>query len=234
MSIPEPSINFATENAILLSFAEPRLNPKAGSISADQLQMRIIDLANTLRQSPVAELLTDLVPAPGSLLIVLNDGHSARRVLKEAEQHWGSQTNTQRKSRQVEIPVYYGGEYGPDLADVASHCGMSERDIINCHSTACYTVSALGFMPGFAYLSGLDNRLVIPRRKTPRNRIRAGSVAIGGTSTGVYPADSPGGWHIIGHTRLSLFNPDSASPTYLQPGDQVCFIPQWDEGSALP
>ena len=229
MSIPEPSINFATENAILLSFAEPRLNRSESSLSAEQLQVRIIGLANTLRQSQVAELLTDLVPAPGSLLIVLNDGHSARRVLKEAEQHWGNQSDTPHTARQVEIPVYYGGEHGPDLATVASHCGMSEQDIIKHHSAGCYTVSALGFMPGFAYLSGMDSRLATPRRRTPRNRIRAGSVAIGGTSTGVYPADSPGGWHIIGHTRLRLFNPDSTPPTYLQPGDQVRFVPQHND-----
>lgn len=233
MSIPEPSINFATENAILLSFAEPGLNPEEPSLSAEQLQMRIVDLASALRQSNVANLLIDLVPAPGSLLLVLQDGHSARRVLKAAEKFWASDLSSQHETRQVEIPVFYGGDHGPDLAIVAQYCGLTESAIIERHCAPAYTVSALGFMPGFAYLTGLDASLVIPRRSTPRNRIRAGSVAIGGTSTGIYPADSPGGWHIIGHTRLTLFDPDVSPPTYLQPGDTVCFIPQQNEGGQL-
>jgi len=230
MSIPEPSINFATENAILLSFAEPGLNSEEPTLSAEQLQMRIIDLASALRQSTVADLLIDLIPAPGSLLLVLHDGHRARRVLKAAEKYWASDLSSRRETRQVEIPVYYGGDNGPDLAVVAEHCGLTESAIIERHCAPTYTVSALGFMPGFAYLTGLDASLAIPRRNTPRNRIRAGSVAIGGTSTGIYPADSPGGWHIIGHTQLTLFDPDAMPPTYLQPGDTVCFIPQRDKG----
>lgn len=230
MSIPEPSINFATENAILLSFAEQRLNSDQPTLTDEQLQMRIVSLASALRQSPVANLLVDLVPAPGSLLLVLQDGHGARRVLKAAESCWASDLSSGHDTRQVEIPVYYGGDHGPDLAFVAEHCGLPASTIIERHCTAVYTVSALGFMPGFAYLSGLDKSLAIPRRNTPRNRIRAGSVAIGGTSTGVYPADSPGGWHIIGHTPVPLFAPDATPPTYLQPGDTVRFVPQKVEG----
>lgn len=225
MSIPEPSITFATENAILLSFAEPRLNCDTPELTAEQLQMRIIDLAFALRQSQVARLLVDLVPAPGSLLIVLCDGHQARRVLKEAEKHWSHPQPEERPSRQIEIPVCYGHEDGPDLAAVAQHCGLTIEQVIQRHCDASYTVSALGFMPGFAYLSGMDASLATPRRRSPRARIRAGSVAIGGGSTGVYPAESPGGWHIIGHTSLTLFDADASSPTLLQPGDQVRFIP---------
>lgn len=226
MSIPEPNITFATENAILLSFAEPRLNPGKDQLTAEQLQMRIIDLAFALRQSPVARLMVDLVPAPGSLLLVMHDGHGARRVLKEAEKHWASPPPTTRQARLIEIPVNYGLENGPDLAVVAQHCGLTEQDVVARHCEATYTVSALGFMPGFAYLSGMDTCLATPRRQSPRPKIRAGSVAIGGVSTGVYPAESPGGWHIIGHTTLPLFDADASSPTLLQPGDQVRFVPQ--------
>jgi len=130
------------------------------------------------------------------------------------------------KPREVVIPVCYGGEYGPDLPDVAAQCGLGIDSVIKLHASGHYVVRALGFMPGFPYLSGLDTRLRTPRRATPRTRIPAGSVGIGGAQTGVYPLASPGGWNLIGRTPLALFNatlPDA--PTLLRPGDRVRFKP---------
>jgi len=124
-----------------------------------------------------------------------------------------------------EIPVCYGGEFGPDLEEVASLHGISTEKVIRLHSSALYTVCFLGFVPGFAYLGGLPAELETPRLSVPRKQVPAGSVAIGGSQTGVYPAATPGGWRLIGKTSLKLFDPNSAHASFLQIGDQVRFVP---------
>lgn len=124
----------------------------------------------------------------------------------------------------VEIPVTYGGESGPDLDEVAAHAGLSREAVIERHCGAEYRVAMLGFTPGFAYLLGLDAALRMPRRATPRTRVPAGSVAIGGAQTGVYPRETPGGWHLIGRTSLDLFDPARDPPALLRPGQRVRFI----------
>jgi len=126
-------------------------------------------------------------------------------------------------ARQVEIPVCYGGEFGPDLAAVAAHCGIDGAEVVRLHSGADYLVHAIGFTPGFPYLGGLPDQLRTPRRDTPRARVPAGSVAIGGSQTGVYPVESPGGWRIIGRTPLALFRPRLQPASLLSPGDRVRF-----------
>ncbi|MGH8144793.1 MAG: 5-oxoprolinase subunit PxpB [Rhodanobacteraceae bacterium] len=123
----------------------------------------------------------------------------------------------------VEIPVCYGDEFGPDLEAVAAHAGMSSEEVISRHSAVEYTVAMLGFAPGFPYLLGLDPALHVPRRETPRTRVPAGSVAIGGAQTGIYPRELPGGWNLIGRTPLALFDPQYESPALLLPGDRVRF-----------
>lgn len=126
--------------------------------------------------------------------------------------------------RLVEIPVHYGGEDGPDLAELAQAAGISESDAIARHVRADYSVAMLGFAAGFPYLLGLDSALAMPRREVPRTRVPAGSVAIGGAQTGVYPRESPGGWRIIGRTSLTLFDPARDPPALLSPGDRVRFV----------
>lgn len=128
------------------------------------------------------------------------------------------------KTRLVEIPVRYGGEFGPDLPDVARHTGLSPERVIELHSRAGYLVYFLGFAPGFAYLGGLPPELATPRLSAPRKRTPPGSVAIGGNQTGVYPIDSPGGWRIIGHTDAKLFDPAATEPVLLRMGDRLRFI----------
>jgi KipI family sensor histidine kinase inhibitor len=125
--------------------------------------------------------------------------------------------------RTITIPVCYDAEFGPDLADVASHHGISIEEVIRLHSSPTYLVYFLGFSPGFAYLGGLPQQLRTPRLATPRIRVPAGSVAIAGDQTGVYPSDSPGGWRLIGRTPLRMFDASANPPTRLQPGDLVKF-----------
>lgn len=129
----------------------------------------------------------------------------------------------------VEIPVWYGGRHGPDLAALAERAGLSEAEIIARHSAATYTVDLLGFLPGFAYLDGLDPALHAPRRATPRPRVPAGSVAIGADRTAVYPCASPGGWQLIGRTPVRLFDAERDPPALLAAGQRVRFRPQTGE-----
>lgn len=130
------------------------------------------------------------------------------------------------ESRFIEIPVVYGGAAGPDLAVVAAHCGLSEKQVVELHSSVEYVVWFLGFQPGFPYLGSLPEQLHTPRRAEPRLLVPAGSVGIGGPQTGVYPLATPGGWQLIGHTSLSLFDPARDEPILLRPGDSVRFVPQ--------
>jgi inhibitor of KinA len=128
-----------------------------------------------------------------------------------------------QRARAVEIPVCYGGPHGPDLDHVAAHTGLSRDEVTALHSGVIYEVSAVGFTPGFPYLSGLPKKLQTPRRPTPRFNVAAGSIGIGGALTGIYPVNSPGGWQIIGRTPLVLFDPRREAPATLRVGDRVSF-----------
>lgn len=128
-------------------------------------------------------------------------------------------------ARLVAIPVCYSGDLAPDLEEVARHAGLSTDQVVAIHSSATYTVHMIGFTPGFPYLGGLDPRLATPRRAEPRTRVPAGSVAIGGEQTGVYPMATPGGWNIIGRTHSVLFDPTREPLTLLRVGDRVRFVP---------
>jgi inhibitor of KinA len=137
--------------------------------------------------------------------------------------------------RLVEIPVCYGGDLGPDLDDVARMHELSPDEVVRLHSAAEYLVYMIGFMPGFAYLGGLPERIATPRRKTPRTAVPAGTVGIGGRQTGVYPLVSPGGWNLIGRTPVKIFDIARSEPTLLGTGDRVRFRPmtraEFDEAS---
>lgn len=127
--------------------------------------------------------------------------------------------------RTREIPVCYGSERGPDLEAVASLHGITEAELIRLHSSAEYLVYFLGFVPGFAYLGGLPAELETPRLATPRRKVPAGSVAIGGNQTGIYPIATPGGWRLIGQTPIQLFRPEAEEKSLLAVGDRVVFVP---------
>jgi KipI family sensor histidine kinase inhibitor len=127
--------------------------------------------------------------------------------------------------RTVEIPVRYGGEFGPDLPDVAAHAGLPEADVVAIHAAGTYRVYMMGFTPGFPYLGGVSARIAMPRLPSPRTRVPAGSIGIAGQQTGVYPTDSPGGWRIIGRAPVRMFDPDREPATLLDAGDVVRFVP---------
>lgn len=127
--------------------------------------------------------------------------------------------------RQFEVPVCYGGEFGPDLGDAAARAGLTEEEVVRLHAGTEYTVGMIGFVPGFPYLAGLPPQLHMPRRQEPRTSVPAGSVGIGGMLTGIYPAAIPGGWQLIGRTPLRLFDPAANPPSLLAPGDAVSLIP---------
>jgi KipI family sensor histidine kinase inhibitor len=129
-----------------------------------------------------------------------------------------------RKPRQVEVPVRYGGEYGIDLQFVADYHQLPVEDVVRIHSNQTYTVFMMGFTPGFPYMGKLDDAIVTPRLEIPRTHVSAGTVAIAGSQTGIYPIDSPGGWRLIGHTSLRLFDPAAESPFLFSPGDEVRFV----------
>ena len=135
--------------------------------------------------------------------------------------------------RLVEIPVCYGGACGPDLEEVAARHCLTPAQVIRRHCAPRYCVQFLGFLPGFAYLSGLPPGLETPRRDTPRLSVPAGAVGIGGAQTGVYPLESPGGWQIIGQTPLVLFDPNREPPALLRAGDTVRFVPILEETHRL-
>ncbi len=127
------------------------------------------------------------------------------------------------EGRLLEVPACYGGAHGPDLERVAEHCKVSAGEVVALHTGVEYLVHAIGFTPGFPYLGGLPEALHAPRRDTPRAHVPAGSVAIGGSQTGVYPVDSPGGWQLIGRTPMALFRPAQTPAALLRPGDRVRF-----------
>ena len=131
---------------------------------------------------------------------------------------------TSVSTRILEIPVRFGGEDGPDLAAVADAAGLSEPEAIARFCAVDYQVAMLGFAPGFPYLLGLDPALAMARLDTPRMRVPAGSVAIGGAQAGIYPRAGPGGWRLVGRTPLDLFDPGREPPALLAPGDRVHFV----------
>jgi len=126
--------------------------------------------------------------------------------------------------REVQIPVAYGGDEGPDLGDVAAHAGLTPDEVVRRHCAGEYVVYLLGFLPGFAFMGGLPPELATPRRAEPRTSVPARSIGIGGEQTGIYPLASPGGWNIIGRTPLEIFDPNAKEPTLLRAGDRVRFV----------
>lgn len=207
-----PQLHPLGDRALLCSLPPPATLPQ---------QQRIWALATLASEW---EEVSEVVPGMNNLTLitkhpVIDLDTLSQRVLKS----WPKLGSTASEGRMVEIPVVYGGSAGPDLDNVARHTGLSTKEVIERHSSAEYVVYFLGFLPGFAYMGGLDASLATPRHTTPRVSIPAGSVGIGGEQTGIYPMASPGGWQLIGRTALQLFDPSQQPPTLLRPGDRVRF-----------
>ncbi len=187
-------------------------------------QQRIWGMSQQLQQhTEVAEV----IPGMNNLTVLLHHSPQTAADATDWLQHcWQQSASLQPEARNITVPVIYGGADGADLEWVAQHSGLTPAQVVECHSAAEYVVFFLGFKPGFPYLSGLDTRLHTPRRAVPRVQVPAGSVGIGGSQTGIYPLDAPGGWQLIGRTALALFTPQQQPPVMLRPGDRLRFVPQ--------
>jgi KipI family sensor histidine kinase inhibitor len=175
--------------------------------------------------------LVDLVPAYASLAVFFDgEVERVREALLARDAHEAIAEEV-ANARLVEIPVAYGGEHGPDIGDVGNACGLTPAQVVERHAQVDYLVAMLGFSPGFPYLLGLDPQLAVPRLSTPRTRVPAGSVGIGGAQTGVYPNEGPGGWRLIGRTDAVMFDARREPASLLLPGDRVRFVPVASRGS---
>lgn len=185
---------------------------------------KIHTLAKALRELDIWE---ELVPGYDSLLVKYNPCRltltAAQKAIEATLKTLPRQTTT--TGRVIDIPVCYGGEFGPDMENIQSSSGLSEAEIITRHSEEEYRVCMMGFIPGFTFLSQAPKALHHPRHNTPRLSIPAGSIGIAGWQTGVYGLESPGGWQIIGRTPLKLFDKDRDPPFLLNAGDTVRFVP---------
>jgi inhibitor of KinA len=229
---------FASDQSLLVYFDQVQEKGRApdpvGTSSARPLQRQITLHANEkvrklqrlLELEPVAGM-RNLHPAFCSLLVKF-DAMRLRHEDVEAILREYLQRLEEVKlpaSRRVDVPVCYGEEYGPDLAEVCAMRGMTTAQAIELHTSMEYLVYFLGFVPGFAYLGELPKELVVPRLATPRRRVPAGSVGIAGNQTGVYPFTTPGGWRLIGRTPVAMFRVEREGLSLLAIGDRVRFAP---------
>lgn len=182
-----------------------------------------------------AEAVLDIIPAYNSLTVV----YDALLLIREYPgrspygmmQNWLQQSVAamehiqERPARKMEIPVCYDRNLAPDIETVAALHQLSVEEVIRLHTETVYRVFMIGFLPGFAYMGSVHEKIITPRKSTPRTLVPAGSVGIAGEQTGIYPLDSPGGWQLIGQTPLQLFDVQQVNPCLLQPGDEVRFYP---------
>ena len=215
MEKAEFTIKPAGAQAALVCF-EQRIDPEVNA--------RAASLCRAVMDAGIAGVL-EAVPAFCSLLVrydcLVTDFESLSCGLQRLAA--GLSGAEQRPGKRVEIPVCYGGKYGEDLPFVAAHAGLSEAEVVRIHASRPYRIYMIGFLPGFPYLGGLDERLFTPRLSSPRTKIPEGSVGIGGEQTGIYPMESPGGWQLIGRTPLLLHRADLKLP--YQAGDEIQFVP---------
>src|SRR6266852_5730807 len=193
------------------------------SLAAHEHVRRLLRL---LEIEPIAGI-RNLHPAYCSLLIKFDPLQCRHEELEDALTRYLARLENVSlpHPREVQIPVCYGGEYGPDLVDVSAMHGMTPERVIELHSSAIYLVYFLGFIPGFAYLGELPEALVTPRLATPRRSVPPGSVGIAGSQTGVYPFATPGGWRLLGRTPISMFRSDRNELSFLSIRDRVRFTP---------
>ncbi len=191
-----------------------------------EVNRRIAAVVKLIRQQQI-EGIVDMIPTYCALLINYNPlVISYSEIYRRISSIVRMDTQVDSLHRRIyEIPVVYGGEYGPDLGSIAAHAGLSEEEVVSLHSSRDYLIYMLGFLPGFTYLGGLDERLHTPRLANPRVRIPAGSVGIGGSQTGIYPLDSPGGWQLMGMTPVRTYDPGREKPILVEAGDYIRFLP---------
>lgn len=219
------------------ALGDSALTVELGDAIAESVHLRVQAAARALAAAPALPGVSEVVPAYTTVTIFYDPWLVVRSGAPEdGIVPWLSERVRERlknppkaakepKRRVVEIPVCYGGEFGPDLGRVAAQAGLFPDDVAKRHAAAKYLVYLLGFSPGFPYLGGLPRELATPRHARPRLSVPPGSVGIAGAQTGIYPQATPGGWNLIGRTPLRLFRPENDPPVLLQAGDEVKFYP---------
>ena len=212
-----PRIVAAGDSTLVVEF-EARIDPAVNE--------RAIQLAERIRAAAIAGV-RDVVPTYRSVAVCFDPLHTKYDHLLERLQHEAGRDDerSQEQRPPLRVPVCYGGELGPDLDGVARQAKMPPEQVVAVHSSQTYRVFMLGFLPGFAYMGLVDPRIAAPRHPTPRLRVSKGSVGIAGQQTGIYPADTPGGWQLLGRTPVQPFDINRPSPFLFMAGDAVQFVP---------
>ncbi|MES0101098.1 5-oxoprolinase subunit PxpB [Mesorhizobium sp. M0019] len=213
MAVKTPKISLAGSGALLLDGAQGAFND-----ATQELVWAVGNAALTL------EGVRETVPGMNNLLVLFDPlATDAQDIGEQLKTLWAGTNAHPVAGTHHTISVSYGGARGEDLASWAAHCGLSVDEMVRRHAAATYTVAAIGAMPGFPYLSGLDPRLAWARRGTPRLKVAEGAVIIGGAQAGIMPMTAPSGWHIVGHTDVKLFDVRAEAPVLLRPGDEIRF-----------
>lgn len=214
------------EKIKILTAGDSSLLIEFGKEISPEINKRISATVQLMKEQHI-EGVVDVIPAFASLLINYDPRVIAYDKLVKRMKHllkMDAKVETGKK-RIFEIPVCYGGEFGPDLENIAKHANLTEQEVIDIHSSRDYLIYMLGFLPGFCYLGGLDERIYTPRLVNPRIKIEAGSVGIGGSQTGIYPLESPGGWQLMGKTPVKTYDPERETPIMVEAGNYIRFIP---------
>ena len=212
----EPRLSHEGTGAILLD--------AAGKTFDTHAQEKIWRLARELK---FIHGVLETVPGMNNLMVVFDPLELDDFIVEQSIYDlWDAPDHDETPGRIVEVPVHYGGENGIDLEDFARAKALSVEDVIARHTAPLYSVAAVGAMPGFVYLSGLDPTLAAPRLPNARQGVPKGSVIIGGTQTGIMPITAPSGWHILGRTPLDLFDLERARPALFKPSDRIRFVPE--------
>lgn len=222
MTTGRPVIEAFGDAALLVGF-KPRIDPSTNAaVHRLAAVVRADRASGTAWQAPVAAYASLLVPYDP---LSLRADEARARLTALTGSVAADDDRSPADNQPIDIAVRYGGPDGPDLADVAARCGLTERDVIDIHASTTYRCFFLGFAPGFAYLGTLPEALQVPRRDSPRPRVPAGSVAIAGRQTAVYPLSTPGGWHLIGRTDARMWDIERDPPQLVSAGRQVRFVP---------
>lgn len=224
------------EKTLYLLMGDKGLLLEFGDEISPEVNEKVRQMALAIQNENIDGII-ETIPTYRSLLIIYNPLIISILQLKERlrQIESGLKKIIFPEPRFIRIPVAYGGQYGPDLENVANYHHVSPDEVIRLHWSKSYLVYMIGFMPGFPYMGDLPEGLITPRLKTPRLSVPKGSVAIANRQTGIYPVESPGGWQILGRTPVELFHPDKEPPVSIQIGDLVSFYPisekefeEWD------